>query len=131
MVGLLIITHNNVGGALFDAALSVVGNCPLPYEILPVTQNSAPEERIKKAQKYLETLNQKDGVLVVTDMYGSTPSNIATKLAADNVTIITGLNLPMLLRIMNYPNLPLDELADKALSGGQAGVIIVDTNNSP
>jgi len=130
MVGLLIITHNNVGGALFDAALSVVGSCPLPYEILSVTQNCSPEERIKKAQKYLETLNQEDGVLVVTDMYGSTPSNIATKLAADNVTIITGLNLPMLLRIMNYPNLPLDELADKALSGGQSGVIIVDTNNA-
>jgi len=130
MVGLLIITHNNVGGALFDAALSVVGSCPLPYEILSVTQNCDPEEQFKKAQKYLETLNQEDGVLVVTDMYGSTPSNIATKLAAENVTIITGLNLPMLLRIMNYPGLPLDELAEKALSGGQSGVIIVDTDNS-
>lgn len=130
MVGLLIITHNNVGGALFDAALSVLGSCPLPYEILPVAQNCDPEKRLKKAQKYLETLNQDDGVLVVTDMYGSTPSNIATKLAADNVTIITGLNLPMLLRIMNYPNLPLDKLADKAVSGGQTGVIIVETNNS-
>jgi len=131
MVGLLIITHNNVGGALFDAALSVLGSCPLPYEILPVAQNCAPEKRLKKAQKYLETLNQEDGVLVVTDMYGSTPSNIATKLAADNVTIITGLNLPMLLRIMNYPNLPLDKLANKAVEGGQAGVIIVETNKSP
>lgn len=130
MVGLLIITHNNVGGALFDAALSVLGSCPLPYEILPVAQNCDPEKRLKKAQKYLETLNQDDGVLVVTDMYGSTPSNIATRLAADNVTIITGLNLPMLLRIMNYPNLPLDKLADKAVSGGQTGVIIVETNNS-
>ncbi len=126
MVGLLVITHNNVGGALFDAAISVLGNCPLPYEILPVAQNCDPEERFEKAQKYLEKLNQSEGVLVITDMYGSTPSNIATKLASDKVTIITGLNLPMLVRVMNYPDLSLDKLANKAVSGGQTGVIIVE-----
>lgn len=125
MVGLLIITHNNVGGAVFDAAISVLGSCPLPYEIIPVSQNCDPEERFVKAQKYLKKLEQSDGVLVITDMYGSTPSNIATKLAAENVTIVTGLNLPMLLRVMNYPKLSLKQLADKALSGGQSGVIIV------
>ena len=126
MVGLLVITHNNVGGALFDAAISVLGSCPLPFEILPVSQNCDPEERFKKAQKYLEKLNQSDGVLVITDMYGSTPSNIATKLASDKVTIITGMNLPMLVRVMNYPDLSLDKLANKAVSGGQTGVIIVE-----
>ena len=129
MVGLLIITHNNVGGALFDAAISVMGKCPLPYEILPVSQNSDPEERLKKAQSFLAKLNKEDGVLVVTDMFGSTPSNIATKLAAENVTIITGLNLPMLIRIMNYPELSLELLASKAVSGGQTGVIEVETDN--
>ena len=127
MVGLLIITHNNVGGALFDAATSVVGKCPLPFEILPVSQNCDPEERLRLAQSYLKKLNQDDGILVITDMYGSTPSNIASRLAADNVTIVTGANLPMLIRIMNYPNLSLIELAEKAVSGGQAGVIEVDT----
>ena len=126
MVGLLVITHNNVGGALFDAAISVLGSCPLPYEILPVSQNCDPEERIQKAQKYLEKLNQADGVLVITDMYGSTPSNIATKLAAENITIVTGVNLPMLVRVMNYPKLSLDKLANKAVSAGQTGVIIVE-----
>ena len=73
MVGLLVITHNNVGGALFDAAISVLGDCPLPFEILPVSQNCDPEERLEKAHSYLKKLNQSDGVLVVTDMYGSTP----------------------------------------------------------
>ena len=128
MVGLLIITHNNVGGAVFDAATSVVGKCPIPYEIIPVSQNCDPEERLQLAQTSLKKLNQTDGVLVVTDMYGSTPSNIATKLASDDVTIITGMNLPMLIRIMNYPDLSLDKLANKAVSGGQAGIIEVETN---
>lgn len=127
MVGLLIITHNNVGDALFDAAISVLGSCPLPFEILPVSQNCDPEERIQLAQTYIEKLKQTDGVLVVTDMFGSTPSNIASKLASDNVTIITGVNLPMLIRIMNYPDLSLDKLANKAVSGGQAGVFEVET----
>lgn len=126
MVGLLIITHNNVGGALFDAATSVLGNCPLPFEILPVSQNCAPEERLQKAQQYLEKLNQTDGVLVITDIFGSTPSNIATKLASDSVKIITGINLPMLIRIMNYPNLSLENMANKAINAGQTGVIIVE-----
>lgn len=127
MVSLLVITHNNVGGALFDAATSVLGNCPLPYEILPVSQNCDPEERFQLAQTYLKKLNKPgDGVLVITDMYGSTPSNIATKLASNNVTIITGINLPMLVRVMNYPKLPLEKLANKAVSAGQTGVIIVE-----
>jgi len=126
MVGLLVITHNNVGGALFDAAISVLGECPLPFEILPVSQNCDPEERYQKALTYIEKLNQADGVLVITDMYGSTPSNIATKLAQDNVTIITGINLPMLVRVMNYPTLSLEKLANKAVSAGQTGVIAVE-----
>ena len=129
MVGLLIITHNNVGGALFDAATSVLGSCPLPFEILPISQNCDPEERLQKAQSYITKLNQSgDGVLVITDMYGSTPSNIATKLSADNVVIITGVNLPMLVRIMNYPKLSLEMLANKAVSAGQTGVIVVETS---
>ena len=127
MVGLLIITHNNVGDALFDAAISVLGSCPLPFEILPVSQNCDPEERIQLAQTYIDKLKQTDGVLVVTDMFGSTPSNIASKLASDNVTIITGVNLPMLIRILNYPDLSLDKLANKAVSGGQTGVFEVKT----
>ena len=126
MVGLLIITHNNVGGALFDAAVSVLGSCPLPYEVLPVSQNCDPEERYQKACSYLEGLNKSDGVLVITDMYGSTPSNIATKLAADNISIVTGINLPMLVRVMNYPQLSLEKLTHKAVSAGQTGVIIVE-----
>ena len=126
MIGILIITHNNVGRALFDAATSVLGDSPIPVEILSVSQNCDPEERSRKAETCLKKLNQQDGILVLTDMYGSTPSNIATKLASDNVTIITGINLPMLVRIMNYPKLSLEKLTNKAVSAGQTGVIIVE-----
>lgn len=127
MVGVLIITHNNVGGALYDAVISVLGECPMPCEVIPVSQNSEPDVKLKEARDLLDTLHDGDGVLVITDMYGSTPSNIATKLASDNVIIITGINLPMLLRVMNYPDLSLEKLAHKAVSGGQSGIIEVET----
>lgn len=132
MVSLLIITHNNVGQALLDAATSVLGSCPITCEILSVVQNQDSDVQLQQARNLLNTLNksnpENDGILVITDMYGSTPSNIATKLGMemDNVTIITGINLPMMVRIMNYPDLPLDKLAHKAVSGGQSGVIIVE-----
>jgi PTS system ascorbate-specific IIA component len=69
-------------------------------------------------------LDQGDGVIVLTDMFGSTPSNIATALTRDNehVTVIAGVNLPMLVRLMNYPRLSMAQLKDKALSGGREGI---------
>lgn len=124
MVGLLIITHNKVGEALLDAALSVIGQCPLPYKTLTVSQNCDPEERLKIARGYVAEINQGDGVLVLTDIYGSTPSNIACALKDNDISIIAGINLPMLVRIMNYAALPLEELTEKAISGGKNGVIL-------
>ncbi|MFK5913277.1 MAG: PTS fructose transporter subunit IIA [Woeseiaceae bacterium] len=129
MVNLLIVTHNNVGGALFDAAISVLGHCPLPYEILPVSQNCDPQERYEKALAYTKSVKENEGILVLTDMYGSTPSNIATKLESENTKIVTGLNLPMLLRVMNYPTLTLENLVDKAISGGKTGVSLAQNND--
>ena len=74
----------------------------------------------------LDQLDEGDGVLVLTDAYGSTPSNIACRLGARRqVAVVTGLNLPMLLRVLNYPALPLDELKEKAVSGGRDGVLLV------
>ena len=123
MVGLLIITHNQVGAALFDAAVSVLGSCPLPAKVIQVSQDCDPDERRARALKAVRELNQGDGVLVVTDMYGSTPSNVATSLCDEQVSVVAGINLPMLVRIMNYPQLSLDQLADKAVSGGRDGVL--------
>ena len=125
-VGLLIITHGDIGRSLLDTAVAVMGTCPIQIRTLGVPMASDPEQQQQRAQQYIQELEQGDGVLILTDLYGSTPSNIATKLAADNVTIITGLNLPMLIRIMNYPDLPLEKLANKAVSGGKTGVIEVE-----
>lgn len=122
-VGILIITHSNIGSSLYEAVTSVIGNCPLPTKLLPVSLDSEPDHMIDAARQLISDLDQGQGVLVLTDMYGSTPSNIACRLANGQVNVVAGINLPMLVRVMNYPNLDLQQLAEKALSGGHEGVI--------
>ncbi|OZB83772.1 MAG: PTS fructose transporter subunit IIA, partial [Halothiobacillus sp. 13-55-253] len=69
-------------------------------------------------------LDQGDGVLVLTDMYGSTPSNIAHRLKEKNrVHVISGVNLPMVVRAMNYPQLNLADMTERVASGGREGII--------
>ena len=74
----------------------------------------------------VRALDSGDGVLVLTDVYGATPSNLAEKLPALGLDLhrVSGLNLPMLLRVLNYPEQPLLELAQTAASGGRSGILI-------
>jgi PTS system ascorbate-specific IIA component len=124
-VGLLIITHNNIGEQLLKTASIMLGNNPLNTVNMNIDTDCDLEHSMQKAKSSITELNQGDGVLVLTDMYGSTPSNIANSLAEDgNVVVIAGINLPMLIRAMNYPRLNLKQLADKALSGGHDGILI-------
>jgi len=128
-VGLLIITHNGIGSSLLKTAISIIGQNPLEVEIISVPLNCNPQRQNDKALKLASNLDSGDGVLILTDLYGSTPSNIAHAVNAartvnnEKSMIISGVNLPMLVRILNYPNLDLKSMTQKALSGGQQGVI--------
>ncbi len=125
MIGLLIITHNNIGGELVETATAMLGMCPIITEVLAVMPSSDPDAVLREARALLCKLNKGVGVLVLTDMYGSTPSNIAVHLVDEKqVKVIAGINLPMLVRVLNYPQLGLQELANKALSGGRDGILL-------
>jgi len=122
-VGLLIVAHERIAQAMVDTADGVLGACPLPLEVLEVAGNCDPEALRHKVHDKLATLDHGEGVLVLTDLYGSTPSNIAAASAGNpRVRMVAGMNVPMLVRIMNYADLGLDELAAKAVSGGHDGV---------
>jgi PTS system ascorbate-specific IIA component len=123
-VGLCLISHDRIGEALLDTAVSMLGGQPLPAAVIAVTSASDPAQVLAQAREAVRALDQGDGVIVLTDMFGSTPSNIATALKRDNerVTVIAGVNLPMLVRLMNYPRLGIAQLKDKALSGGREGI---------
>ncbi len=123
-IGLLIITHNQIGEALLDTAITMIGGYPLQTRTVAVTLNSNPEQITEHARELTRELDQGDGVLILTDMFGSTPSNIATSLLDHpHIMLVTGINLPMLIRVLNYSHLGLAELAQKATSGGHDGII--------
>ncbi|NCT67526.1 MAG: PTS fructose IIA subunit family protein [Rhodanobacteraceae bacterium] len=127
-VGVLLMTHEAMGAALVGAAHHVLGRLPLPLAVQEIAADADPEQMLRTAAARARTLDRGDGVLVLSDLYGATPCNIAQRLPGLGVRMhcVSGLNLPMLLRVLNYPEQSLDELAQTAASGGRGG-IVVDT----
>ena len=124
-VGLLLITHAELGHSLLHAARSILAAEPALAEAIDVPCDIEPDVIFEQALAACRRLDSGDGVLVLTDLYGSTPSNIAGRLAAHhNVLVLAGVNLPMLVRALNYRASPLNELGKKALHGARDGVVM-------
>ena len=123
-VGLLLITHDNIGGALLQTAVDVLGFCPLRARALAVDNNSNRDRLQREAERLLTTLDEGDGVLVLTDLYGSSPGNIATALQQPGkVSVLAGVNLSMVVKVLNYAEQDLASVTEKALSGARASII--------
>lgn len=123
-VGLLIITHNNTGKDLLATATKIFGHCPLQAATIDVPYDSNPDQLKKEAAELAARLDSGDGVLVLTDMYGSTPCNIASAMYQGGRTnVLAGINLPMLVKIFNYAHLGLDDLTESAKKGGIKSII--------
>lgn len=124
-VSLLLITHAGVGEALVRTARLIVGN-GLAAEIAVV--EVAPDADIPALRRNAHRLMMEmsgEGVLIMTDMYGSSPANLAVSLATlPRVAVVTGLNLPMLVRALNYAELPLSQIVNKAVEGGLRSIFI-------
>lgn len=125
MIGILIVSHGTLGESLIHCASHVMGKRPLYLRQLGVTVHDDPEAILPQAQDLIRFLDTGKGVLVLTDIFGATPSNIACKLLeAGRVEGIAGVNLPMLIRALSYrEKLSLPELIHKSLSGGIEGVL--------
>jgi len=123
-VALLLITHEQIAHSLLTTAHNILSR-PVDNAIAIEVPMDAPPETIRaQASRQLSTLEIDSGLLILTDLIGSTPYNVATQIKADQkeAIVISGLNLPMLLKLANYRELPLTELADKAVLGGQSGI---------
>ncbi len=124
-IGLLIITHDEIGATLMATAIKMFGHSPLHYRVFSVSENCDPDTCRQQACDYVDALDSGDGVLVMADMYGSTPCNIATSLIEPGrVNVVAGVSLPMLVRVFNYPHLDLEQLTHKAVSGGHDGIML-------
>lgn len=125
-VSILIVSHGQLAEQLIQIATSTFGDAmPLQCRSLSVSQACDPDLIAMANADMISELDQGEGVLILTDAYGSTPSNIANRLAAIVISkVIAGVNLPMLLRVFNYPEQSLEKLSTTAFDGGKDGIII-------
>lgn len=124
MVGILIVSHGTFGEALIRCASHVLGARPERVAEVSVMVNDDPDEVLQKARKLARELDEGDGVLVLADICGGTPCNVATRLLeSGRIEGLSGVSLPMLIRALTYRNEPLESVLSKAMSGGLEGVL--------
>ena len=131
MVGILIIAHGAFGETLIHCASHVLARRPLRVRQVGVTMHDDPELIFPQAQELARQLDTGSGVLILTDMLGATPSNIATRLAVPGkIEVVAGVSLPMLIRAITYREEPLAKVVRKAMSGGVEGVVHIKTEGA-
>ena len=123
--GILLITHPGVGSSLLAVATTLLRNLPLQADAFEVPFDADLEQLLPAASAALRRVDSGEGVLVLTDLYGASPSNLAARVARLGTPVrrVAALSLPMLLRVMNYADLALDELPAVAAAGARNGVI--------
>jgi PTS system ascorbate-specific IIA component len=126
MIGILIISHGTLGESLIHCASHMLNKRPPRLRQIGVTAQDDPAQLVPQARKMIKELDEGDGVLVLTDMYGGSPSNIAAKLVMPGkIESVAGVNLPMLIRALTYRDKSLQMMITKAISGGCEGVLRV------
>jgi len=131
MIGILLITHGELGKSLIDCATHVLGDKPRFLDSLTIENDCAHENMYKEISEKINRLNQGDGVLILTDIFGATPCNIITKIIEPGkVNAIAGVNLSMLIRSISYRHESFEALIAKAIEGAQDGIIHIQPNES-
>lgn len=129
MIGILLITHGTFGESLIQNVCHVLNKRHPSISQLGIAAQDDPQEILPVAQRLLKELDDGEGVLVMTDILGATPSNIALKLLEPGrIEGVAGVSLPMLLRALTYRKNDLETLMQKAISGGRDGVINMHRN---
>lgn len=124
MIGFLIIAHENLGDSFIQCATHVMGEKLKCILSLSISVRDDPDIIVSKAQGLLNQLDCGEGILILSDICGATPCNIASRLInPGKVECLTGINLPMLIRALTYRNEPLAIVVEKASNGGKEGVL--------
>ena len=124
MIGILIIAHGSLGESLIHCVSHVLGKHPPQLAHFAVGTNDDPSNLLPQAQHLMNALNTGSGVLILSDMYGASPCNLVAKLLVPgSIEGVAGVNLPMLVRVLNYRDKPIKTCLEKAISGGRDGVV--------
>lgn len=129
MIGVLVISHGAIGEALLASAAQILG-APAQAAALGVARGDDPEAVLERARELAARLDEGDGLLVLTDMFGATPCNVASRLLADGrIEGVSGVSLPMLIRVLSGRNGSLAAAVQRALSGGAEGVVHMNSDS--
>lgn len=125
MVGILLVTHNGLGDSFVDCIKHVLGKVPDNLKVLSVLAGDDPQQKVTEGQALVRQLDTGEGVLILADIFGATPSNVGRQLCchAEHVMGVAGLNLPMLLRVVCSSCNNLAELAKIAVEGGRECIV--------
>ena len=124
MIGILLITHDTLGESLLQCACHVLNKRPEQLMQLGVAAGDDPNDLLPLARQILKLVDTGEGVLVLTDIYGASPSNLTGKLLqAGKIEGLAGVNLPMLLRALSYRDKGMETLLSRATGGGRDGVL--------
>ena len=124
MIGILIVARGTLGESLIHCASHVMGKRPLYLRQLGITVHDDPDALLPQGRDLIRFLDQGQGVLVMTDIFGATPSNIACNLLVPHrVQGVSGVNMPMLIKALTYREQPMEILIQKTMAAAQEGVI--------
>jgi PTS system mannose-specific IIA component len=124
ITGILIISHEQLGANFLECITHILGEKPQLLVNYAIAPQDDPDIEVTKLQEILKQLDQGNGVLILTDLYGATPANIARRLIqSSRIECLAGLNVPMLLRALQYRHEPLSVLINKVSIGGREGII--------
>jgi len=128
LAGILLVTHNGLGDSMVDCVRHVLGSVPSNLMVLAIHSRDDAQRKEEEGRAVIAHLDTGEGVLLLADMFGATPSNICNRLCQlPKVAGVAGLNLPMLLRVVTHISEPLDQLARIALEGGRECIVPINS----
>lgn len=132
MAGILIVAHTPIASAMLDFVDHIYGSIPDKIQALDIPAHEDTKISAQRLQAAVDLVSDSKQVLILTDILGATPANVAGKFAlndTDNqIMVITGLNLSMLLRAVSHRHEPLEQIVEKSLQGGMQGVVKIRTS---
>ncbi len=122
-VALYLVTHEGIASPMLKIATAILNKAQQNIATIEIKMDADVAQSTQLASHAIEKLDTRDGLIIITDIYGGTPSNIASQLSDKfHSQFISGLNLPMLIRLLNYRNEALAPLMKKALDGAHDGI---------
>ena len=127
MLGFVLVAHAPLGSSIAQCVQHVMGSMPPGFKVVDVPPNDDVDATVVRIQDAARSVHDGAGVVFLTDLFGATPSNAAVRAGAESLNLptvlVSGCNLPMVLRALGFRDLPIGEVAERLVMGGRNGIV--------